>query len=144
MIRPTSPVSVQMRHLSPAVRNAYYRAALSKAHWVCFHTDKPEYTVQLTTKSASQKWQKKACKVPTRNEAPTTQRVGDALLIIAALCIAGRFAARWWMQNNNLGWDDWTILAAFLLLIPSTIIVKLSWSPSTPEHSAYADPLPQC
>jgi hypothetical protein len=112
-------------------------------HWVCFYTNKPAYTIRLTVQIASQKWQKKACKAPIRNEGPATQRVGDALLVIAALCIAGRFSARWWMQNKYLGWDDWTILAAFLLLIPSTIIVKLSWSLNMLNHLIHADSLPQ-
>lgn len=40
--------------------------------------------------------------------------------------VAGRFAARWFIQGSSIGADDWVILAAYISLIPSTIIVWLS------------------
>ncbi|KAK7180157.1 hypothetical protein DPSP01_012786 [Paraphaeosphaeria sporulosa] len=43
----------------------------------------------------------------------------------SAICIVARFLARWRIQATGLGWDDWTILVAYILLIPSTIIAQL-------------------
>jgi hypothetical protein len=39
-----------------------------------------------------------------------------------------RFLARWRIQNSSVGWDDWTILFAYVLLIPSTILIEISQS----------------
>jgi hypothetical protein len=53
--------------------------------------------------------------------------VNIALIVIAAIMVSIRFASRWRGQGTNtLGWDDWTILASFLLLIPSTAILQIS------------------
>lgn len=75
---------------------------------------------------ASQTWQRKACQAPVRNEGPLTRRIGTALLVVGAVCIGIRFLARWQIQNSSIGWDDWTILVSYLLLIPSTAIVQIS------------------
>jgi len=83
--------------------------------------------------AASQTWQKKACQVPVRDDGPLTRRIGDALLIVGAIAIAIRFIGRWQIQQSSIGWDDWTILVAYLLLIPSTVIVQISeFVPSPP------------
>lgn len=63
-----------------------------------------------------------------RDTGPTTKRCGIAFLILGAIMVAGRFAARILMQGNSIGADDWVILAAYISLIPSTIIVWLSMS----------------
>ena len=75
----------------------------------------------LTHSPVAQRWQQKACKAPYRNTGPITSRVGIALVTIAGLCVALRFLARWRIKDSTLGWDDWTILVSFILLIPSTI-----------------------
>jgi uncharacterized membrane protein len=57
--------------------------------------------------------------------------VNISLIVIAAIMVAIRFASRWRGQGTNtLGWDDWTILASFLLLIPSTAILQISSFPA--------------
>jgi hypothetical protein len=62
-----------------------------------------------------------------------TRRIGDALLIVGAIAIAIRFVGRWQIQQSSIGWDDWTILISYLLLIPSTVIVQISeFIPSLP------------
>ena len=61
-----------------------------------------------------------------RDDGPLTRRIGDALLILGAIVIVIRFIARWRIQNSSIGWDDWTILLSYLLLIPSTVIVQIS------------------
>jgi integral membrane sensor domain MASE1 len=68
----------------------------------------------------------KACKAPYRNAGPMTRSVNIALIVIATICVAIRFIARWRIQDSNIGWDDWTILASYLLLIPSTVILQIS------------------
>jgi len=55
-----------------------------------------------------------------------SRHINLALLIIATVCVLIRFVARWRIQGSTLGWDDWTILASFILLIPSTAILQLS------------------
>jgi len=56
-----------------------------------------------------------------------TRSVNIALIVIAAFFVLIRFLSRWRGQGTNtLGWDDWTILASFLLLIPSTAILQIS------------------
>lgn len=56
-----------------------------------------------------------------------TRAVNIALIVIAAFFVSIRFLSRWRGQGaNTLGWDDWTILASFLLLIPSTTILQIS------------------
>lgn len=85
--------------------------------------------------TASQTWQKKACQAPIRDDGPLTRRIGDALLIVGAICVAIRFVARWQIQNSSIGWDDWTILVSYLLLIPSTVIVQISLSFPKVVHS---------
>jgi hypothetical protein len=80
----------------------------------------------LTYLTVAQRWQKKACKAPYRNTGPVTSRVGTALVIIAGLSVGLRFLARWKIQDSTVGWDDWTILVSFILLIPSTILLQIS------------------
>lgn len=47
------------------------------------------------------------------------------MLTIACVCVALRFLARWQIQDSTIGWDDWTILACVILLIPSTILLQV-------------------
>jgi len=62
-----------------------------------------------------------------------SRSVNIALIVIAAIFVAIRFLSRWRGQGTNtLGWDDWTILGSFLLLIPSTTILQISSSLSHP------------
>jgi len=82
----------------------------------------------LTITSVAQRWQKKACQAPIRNTGPLTTRVGTALVTIAGASVILRFVARWLIKDSTVGWDDWTILASVILLIPSTILLKISSS----------------
>jgi endonuclease V-like protein UPF0215 family len=84
---------------------------------------------------ASQTWQKRACQAPIRDDGPLTRRIGDALLIIGAIAIAIRFVGRWQIQQSSIGWDDWTILISYLLLIPSTVIVQISEFVTNPPNT---------
>jgi integral membrane sensor domain MASE1 len=68
----------------------------------------------------------RACQAPYRDAGPMTRSVNIALIVIATICVAIRFIARWRIQDSNIGWDDWTILASYLLLIPSTVILQIS------------------
>jgi multisubunit Na+/H+ antiporter MnhF subunit len=63
-----------------------------------------------------------------RNTGPRTRHIGTALIIIAFLLVAVRFFARWSIQDSSIGWDDWTILLAFICLVPSTAIAQISES----------------
>lgn len=75
----------------------------------------------------TQAWQTRACQTPVRDAGPMSRSVNIALIVIAAIFVAIRFLSRWRGQGTNtLGWDDWTILASFLLLIPSTTILQIS------------------
>jgi multisubunit Na+/H+ antiporter MnhF subunit len=58
-----------------------------------------------------------------------TRRINLALVVIATICVAIRFIARWRIQDSNIGWDDWTILASYVLIIPSTVILQISSFP---------------
>jgi hypothetical protein len=82
----------------------------------------PLFTLTLV----SQGWQKKACLAPVRDTGPRTRRIGTALIIIAFLLVVVRFFARWSIQDSSIGWDDWTILLAFIGLVPSTAIAQIS------------------
>jgi hypothetical protein len=62
-----------------------------------------------------------------------SRHINLALLVIATICVLIRFVARWRIQGSTLGWDDWTILASFVLLIPSTAILQLSSFTSDPS-----------
>jgi multisubunit Na+/H+ antiporter MnhF subunit len=55
-----------------------------------------------------------------------TRRINLALVVIATICVAIRFIARWRIQDSNIGWDDWTILASYMLIVPSTVILQIS------------------
>jgi hypothetical protein len=93
------------------------------------------YTIfLLTPPPVAQRWQQKACKAPFRNTGPITQRVGIALVTLAGICVVLRFVSRWQIKDSAVGWDDWTILVSFILLIPSTI--KLAESASLFTHCA--------
>jgi hypothetical protein len=87
--------------------------------------------IPLTVASVAQRWQMETCKAPVHNAGPLTSRIGITLLVIGAVCIACRFFARWRIQNSSVGWDDWTILVSYILLIPSTILVEISQSSET-------------
>lgn len=54
------------------------------------------------------------------------RQINIALLVVATLCIAIRFLAKWRIAGSEFGWDDWTIFASWLLLIPSTILMQMS------------------
>lgn len=85
-------------------------------------------TRSLTLRLVSQGWQKKACSAPVRDTGPRTRRVGTALIIVAFLLVVVRFFARWSIRDSSIGWDDWTILLAFIGLVPSTAIAQISES----------------
>jgi hypothetical protein len=85
-------------------------------------------TIRLTVALGAQSWQMKTCPAKEHNAGPLTSRLGITLLVIGAVCIVCRFLARWRIQNSSVGWDDWTILAAYVLLIPSTILIEISQS----------------
>ncbi|KAM0720860.1 hypothetical protein Q7P37_003145 [Cladosporium fusiforme] len=53
------------------------------------------------------------------------RRVNVALVIVATLCVLIRFVARWRISGNTIGWDDWTILVSWILVIPSSTILQL-------------------
>jgi hypothetical protein len=78
--------------------------------------------------SGAESWQMKTCKAPVRDAGPLTSRLGIALLVIGAFCVLCRFFARWRIQNSSIGWDDWSILVSYILLIPSTILIEISQS----------------
>jgi hypothetical protein len=59
-----------------------------------------------------------------------TRRINLALVVIATICVAIRFIARWRIQDSNIGWDDWTILASYMLIVPSTVILQISSLPT--------------
>lgn len=84
----------------------------------------------LTPRIATQAWQMKACKAPIRDAAPMSRQINIALLVIATICIAIRFLARWRIRGSVVGWDDWTILGSYILMIPSTTILQISSSPT--------------
>jgi len=60
-----------------------------------------------------------------RDTGPLNRRLGEALLVIATLALIVRFAARWYIQNSSIGWDDWIILLAWVGLLPSTALVQV-------------------
>lgn len=76
--------------------------------------------------TVAQRWQQKACQAPVRDEGRFTRSIGDAFLVIGGLCVLARFLARWKLQGNQIGWDDWTILLTYLLIIPSSVLVQES------------------
>lgn len=59
-----------------------------------------------------------------------SRQINIALLVIATICIAIRFLARWRIRGSVVGWDDWTILGSYILMIPSTTILQISSSPT--------------
>jgi hypothetical protein len=123
-------VSVPMRHILRAARNAFFLPAQSKELYVrsVCPMGTGRVDLLLTFFPVAQRWQKKACKAPYRNSGHITSRVGAALVTIAGLSVGVRFLARWKIQDSTVGWDDWTILASFILLIPSTILLRYSSS----------------
>jgi hypothetical protein len=94
--------------------------------FTCRHS--PRDTIPLTVASVAQRWQMETCKAPVHNAGPLTSRIGITLLVIGAVCVGCRFFARWRIQNSSVGWDDWSILVSYILLIPSTILVEISQS----------------
>lgn len=78
---------------------------------------------------ATQAWQMKACQAPVRDAGPMSRRINIALLVIATICVSIRFIARWRIRGSVLGWDDWTILGSYILLLPSTAILQTSMFP---------------
>lgn len=68
----------------------------------------------------------KACQAPIRDAGPMARQINIALLVVATLCIAIRFLAKWRIAGSEFGWDDWTIFASWLLLLPSTILMQMS------------------
>lgn len=100
------------------------KGALSKA----FRSTLPWFDLRsaLTSDAATQAWQMKTCKAPIRDKGPATSRVNISLVTIATLCVCLRFLARWRVAGSTFGWDDWTILAAWILVIPSTTMFQIS------------------
>lgn len=84
------------------------------------------YKLILTILLVAQGWQYKACPVPEHNAGPFTVRLAIAFLVLSALCVGGRFVARWRIQNASVGIDDWSILASYILMIPATVLIILS------------------
>jgi hypothetical protein len=44
-----------------------------------------------------------------RDEGPLTRRIGDALLVVGAMCVGIRFLARWQINNSSIGWDEYEV-----------------------------------
>ena len=109
-------------------RNAFLPVAKSRMLYVCSNSVSLQDIIPLTVALVAQKWQMKTCPAPEHNAGPLTSRLGITLLVIGAVCIVCRFLARWRIQNSIVGWDDWTILFAYVLLIPSTILIEISQS----------------
>ena len=91
------------------------------------------YRPILTILSVAQGWQYKACPVPEHNDGPFTVRLAIAFLVLTALCVGGRFVARWRIQNATIGMDDWSILVSYILFIPATVLIILSELPFVTE-----------
>lgn len=85
-----------------------------------------KYAMSLTALSVAQRWEVKNCPVPEHNAGVLTFRLGIALLVISAGCVGCRFLARWRINNSSIGLDDWSILVAYLLMIPATVLIILS------------------
>ncbi|KAK5116997.1 hypothetical protein LTR62_006718 [Meristemomyces frigidus] len=75
--------------------------------------------------TAAQNWLSVSCNAPRRNLGGTTSKISGVLIGFIALAIIFRFMARMTFLESKVGADDWTILVAFILLIPSTAIVQL-------------------
>jgi hypothetical protein len=103
----------------------------TRAHCVRISFRSPHFrcTYTLTPNIVTQAWQMRACQAPLRDAGPMTRRINLALVVIATICVAIRFIARWRIQDSNIGWDDWTILASYVLIIPSTVILQISSFP---------------
>ena len=84
------------------------------------------YKLILTLLLVAQGWQYKACPVPEHNAGPFTVRLAIAFLVLSALCVGGRFIARWRIQNASVGIDDWSILVSYILMLPATVLIILS------------------
>lgn len=84
------------------------------------------YRLLLTVLLVGQEWQYKACPVPEHNAGPFTVRLAMAFLVVSALCVGGRFIARWRIQNASVGIDDWSILVSYILMLPATVLIILS------------------
>jgi len=119
---------VPTRRTSQQARNAFSLAAQLKKPCVRLNSTAVPFSLSsmLTLLPVAQRWQQKACKAPFRNTGPVTSRVGTALVIIAGICVVLRFVARWRITGSTVGWDDWTILVSFILLIPSTYMLANS------------------
>jgi hypothetical protein len=124
----TSLACAKTIHTRRKLATASCQLVLTRARWVwSFSEDLPKTDLTLTLMIVTQAWQARACQTPVRDVAPTTRGVNIALIVIAAIMVSIRFLSRWQGQGTNtLGWDDWTILASFLLLIPSTAILQIS------------------
>jgi len=126
----TLTACVPTRRTSQPAANAFLAVAQSKK--LCVRLGSVITTSKLLSILISlpvaQRWQQKACKAPYRNTGPITSRVGSALVTIAGVGVALRFLARWRIKDSTVGWDDWTILVSFILLIPSTVMLANSMS----------------
>jgi hypothetical protein len=118
-----------MRHTQRLLGPASCPAVLIRAQYVCVSSVSLNISTHTDCQSATQGWQKRACQAPVRDAGPMSRHVNIALLVIATIFISIRFLARWRIQGSTLGWDDWTILASYILLIPSTAILQLSSLP---------------
>jgi hypothetical protein len=114
----------------PETASCLLVATRARCVWITFRSAYLKFTRKLTPNIETQAWQMRACQAPKRDAGPMTRRINLALIVIATICVAIRFIARWRIQDSNIGWDDWTILVSYMLIIPSTVILQISSFPA--------------
>ncbi|KAH9873434.1 hypothetical protein IAQ61_004057 [Plenodomus lingam] len=73
----------------------------------------------LTTKNATST----ACGAPVQYKGETTRLSNIALSLLTAVLIAVRMSYQAFFSSWDFGWDDYTVLAAWLSGVPSVIII---------------------
>lgn len=74
----------------------------------------------------SKKYSDITCDAPVRNNASLTRGVTWSMFTLATICVIARLASRLPSLNGTgYGWDDWTILLSWCVLIPSDIILDM-------------------
>ena len=97
--------------------SVFLQIARSKNHSVCDHMGFP-CLLQTEQCTAAKRLQSQQCNLPTHHGRPAADPALIVPLCLATILFATRICAKYMRITGSWGWDDYTIIGAYVRLLP--------------------------